>query len=207
MIKFVNIARVSLCAIAFVAIAPAATILNSSFEQPTTISFSYNPLDPTGGWTFSGRSGVASNTFFTPPPPQGSQAAFLQQYLDQTATLTSVSQSLTGVTLTPSVLNFYIASRAGFAANPLDVFYGSQNLGTFTPSSTAFTLVSVAFTPTATSAVLRFTSKALTNSDLNTAIDAVSLSVVPEPSTALLILPGLALLALGCRYQKALAKK
>jgi hypothetical protein len=52
----------------------AATIVNGSFEQPTTASWIYDPDDPTGGWTFFERSGVASGTFFTPPPPNGSQA-------------------------------------------------------------------------------------------------------------------------------------
>lgn len=170
--------------IVFGASAVAATILNPSFEQPTTTSFIYNPTDPTGGWTFSGRSGVAANTFFNPPPPNGTQAAFLQQFVDQPSSLSSITQSVSGVTLVPSTLTFFIAQRPGNAPNPVVVTFGSQNLGTFTPSSTAFQLITVNFTPSSTSGVLQFQSAATTNGDLDTAIDQVSLGVsaVPEPA-------------------------
>jgi hypothetical protein len=174
-------------------VAAHASIINASFEQPVVSTFQYNPVDPTGGWTFSGRSGVAANTFFMAPPPNGNQAAFLQQFLDQPSTLSSISQSLTGVALTPMSLSFFIAQRPGFAADPTVVTYGSQNLGTFTPSGTAFSLVSVNFTPTATSGLLTFQSAATTGSDLDTAIDVVSLTgAVPEPMSLTLIIPALA---------------
>jgi len=193
---------------ALACISTAATILNPSFEQPTTASFVYNPVDPTGGWTFSGRSGVAVNTFFTPPPPDGNQAAFIQQYVDQPSTLSMISQSLTGVALAPSSLTFRMAQRPGYAADPFTVLYGSQNLGTFTPLSTAFTQVTINFTPAAASGALVFQSAATTNSDLDSAIDSVGFNnagSVPEPSSALLVLPVLALLA-QARRRRAQAR-
>jgi hypothetical protein len=174
----------------------SASIINGSFEQPATSSFIYNPVDPTGGWTFSGRSGVASNTFFTPPPPDGTQAAFIQQFVDQPSSLSSISQSVNGLTLSPTVLSFYIAQRPGSSADPIVVKYGSQNLGTFTPGSTSFAQVTINFTPTVTTGVLSFTSAAITNGDLDTAIDLVTLEsrtpAVPEPSSLLLLGTGLA---------------
>ena len=171
-----------------------AGIVNGSFEQPTTSSFVYDPLDPTLAWTFTGRSGVAANTFFTGPAPDGTQAAFVQQFMDQTgANLSSISQSLTGVALAPTTLSFFIAARAGFVSNPVVVTYGSQNLGTFTPASTAFSLVTINFTPTATSGNLVFHSAALTGGDLDTAIDNVTLTAapVPEPASVILFVPAL----------------
>lgn len=182
----------AICCLGFMAVAHAS-IINSSFEQPVTASYLYNPIDPTGGWTFAGRSGVAATAFFVGPPPNGNQAAFLQQYVDQPSSLTSISQSLTAVALTPMALSFYIAQRPGYAPDPIVVTYGTQNLGTFTPAGTAFSLVSANFTPTATSGTLTFQSAATTGSDLDTAIDQVTLtSGVPEPISVALIVPALA---------------
>jgi len=173
-----------------------AGVVNGSFEQPITSSFIYDPLDPTLAWTFTGRSGVAANTFFTGPVPDGTQAAFVQQFADQTGSnLSSITQSLTGLTLTPMTLSFYIASRPGNSSNPVVVTYGSQNLGTFTPASTAFSIVSINFTPTATSGSLGFKSAALTAGDLDTAIDNVTLTAsapsAPEPASLILFVPAL----------------
>jgi hypothetical protein len=172
----------------------AAGVVNGSFEQPTTSSFIYDPLDPTLAWTFTGRSGVAANTFFTGPAPDGTQAAFVQQFGDQSGSnLSSITQALTGLTLTPTTLSFSIASRAGYSSNPIVVTYGSQNLGTFTPASTAFSIVTINFTPTATSGSLVFKSAALTAGDLDTAIDNVTVGAAntPEPATMLLFAPAL----------------
>ena len=183
--------------------ATAASIVNFSFEQPTTPSFVYDPFDPTGGWTFDGRSGVAANTFFTPPPPNGTQAAFIQQYVDQPSSLSAISQLLSGVALAPATLSFYIAQRPGYTANPIVVSYGAQNLGTFTPASTAFTLVTISFTPSAASGVLSFRSASATTGDIDSALDAVTFNQagqpVPEPTTLALMGAGSGLLALRRR--------
>jgi len=173
----------------------SAGIVTGSFEQPVTASFAYDPLDPTLAWTFTGRSGVAATTFFAGPAPDGTQTAFVQQYLDQTGSnLSSITQALSGLTLTPMTLSFFIASRPGFSSNPVVVTYGSQNLGTFTPASTAFTNVTINFTPTAAAGNLVFQSAALTAGDLDTAIDNVTLAAVgsvPEPASLLLFAPAL----------------
>ena len=182
--RLAELVTIALCVSGLPVAASAAIITNASFEAPVTGSFVYNPVDPTGGWTFSGRSGVASGIFFAAPPPDGVQAAFLQQAGDQGSSLSSITQTVSGVALVSQTLSFYIALRpGGFAADPITVSYGSQTLGTFTPVSTAFTLVTINFVPLTTSGVLRFQSAAGTGADLDTAIDQVSLSTVPEPAT------------------------
>jgi len=190
-----KICSVVALALSFLTIASAAGITNGSFEQPTTSTFAYDPIDPTLAWTFLGRAGVASNTFFQLPAPNGTQVGFIQQYVDQTgANLSSISQNLTGLTLTPMVLTFAIATRPGYLADPIVVTYGSQNLGTFTPANTTFNTVTINFLPTTTSGTLTFKSAALTNGDLNTAIDNVNLvsgSSVPEPTSLLLVMPAI----------------
>src|SRR5258708_582495 len=128
-------AALMLCCLAILPGASAATILNPSFEQPVTSSFTYNPLDPTLGWTFSGRTGVAINTFFTPPPPDGNQPAFIQQPPDQPTSLSTTPQSLAPFALPPPPLVFFLAQRPDHLVNPINVLYASQNLGTFTPAS------------------------------------------------------------------------
>jgi hypothetical protein len=188
-----RLAAQAICCLGFMVVADAS-IINFSFEQPVTSTYLGNPIDPTGGWTFSGRSGVAATVFFVGPPPDGNQVGYLQQYLDQPTALSSISQSLTGVALTPTTLSFYLAQRPGFAANPTVVTYGTQNLGTFSPAGTAFSLFSINFTPTAAAGTLTFKSAATTGTDLDTAIDLVTLtsSSVPEPTTVALIVPALA---------------
>jgi len=183
-----------------------AGVINGSFEQPITSSFIYDPLDPTLAWDFTGRSGVAANTFFTGPAPDGTQVAFLQQFSDQTGSnLSSITQTLTGLTLTPTTLSFSIASRPGTSSNPVVVTYGSQNLGTFTPASTVFSIVTINFTPTATSGSLGFKSAALTTGDLNTVIDNVTLAEsaagVPEPASLIFFVP--ALVGLFCLRRRS----
>jgi hypothetical protein len=186
--------------------ATANSIVNFSFEQPTTATFTYDPLDPTLAWDFTGRSGVAATTFFTSPPPDGTQAAFIQQYLDQSGNnLSQISQQLSGVALVPTTLSFDLAQRPGFTANPIVVSYGGQTLGTFTPGSTAFSLITINFTPIATSGALSFTSAFLTSGDLGTALDAVTFTQaqpVPEPATLVLMGTGSGLLALRRRWSQ-----
>jgi hypothetical protein len=205
MAKISQIAILILCTTVLSGVALALPIANFSFEAPTTASFIYNPIDPTpGGWTFLGRSGVAANTFFAPPPPDGVQAAFLQQFVDQPSSLSSIAESLSGVSLSPATLVFLIAQRPGFAPNPFSVFYGAQNLGTFTPASTSFQTITINFTPSATSGVLMFRSAATTNGDLDTAIDKVSFAQgIPEPVSILLTGGGLIALALVLRRRLA----
>jgi hypothetical protein len=187
----------ALCITALAGIASASPILNPSFETPTTGSFVY---DPTGSsWTFTGGAGVASNTFFVPPPPDGTQAAFVQNG-------GGFSQSLSGLSLTPMTLSFYIAERPGYPANPIVVTYGAQTLGTFTPTSTNFTLVSIPFTPATASGTLQFGSAGGTG-DIDSALDLVTLNSsvtsVPEPSTLLLMVPAIAGLSLLRRRRTA----
>jgi hypothetical protein len=178
----------------------AATILNPSFEQPPVANFQYTPVDPTGGWTFSGFSGVASQTFFQGPAPDGNQVAFLQQYVTEGSTLSSISQTISGVG--PGYhINFFAAERStGYLPNPVNVFYAGTLLGTFTPGSPTF--VAYSFTlpsGSPTSGVLMFQSVAPTNGDLDTAIDLVSAGTIPEPGTAMLIVPALGILGLVLR--------
>jgi PEP-CTERM motif len=189
-----------LVTMALAATASATTIVNGSFEQPAIGgSFQYNPVDPTGAWTFNGRSGIANSTFFAPPPPDGTQAAFLQQFVDQGNSLSSITQTLTAVA-PGDIISFYLAQRPGFNANPVTVSYNGTTLGTFTPGSTAFVQFSVHVgAVAASSGVLAFTSTVPTTGDLDTAIDLVTSpnsSRVPEPSTAVLWISGLGLVGL-----------
>jgi|SRR5579884_2015270 len=100
---------------------------NLSFEQPVLTSgdFDYIGVDPSAqqvGWTFSGMTGVASNssafTALNANAPQGSQVALIQNS-------GSISQSFSGFTSgTQYALSFLAADRADDAANG----YGTQSL-------------------------------------------------------------------------------
>jgi hypothetical protein len=184
-----NILVALVVACALVVVANGASITDASFEQPPVpaqLTFLYIPSLPTGtagaaGWTYVGRSGVAVDTFFRPPPPDGSQAAFLQQFPDEGSTLTSISQALTDVSST-STLTVYAAERPGFLVNSINVYFSGVLEGTITPSSTAFTPFTFALSGLPSIGTLTFQSAAPSlNNDFDTAIDAVSLTGLPTP--------------------------
>lgn len=179
----------------------APSIADASFEAPATSSYTYTP----GGtpWTYSGPSGVAASggPFFAGSPPNGSQAAFIQS---GGANVGGVSQTLTGL-VSGSVysFSFYATERVGYIANPIDVKFDSADLGTFTPTTNTFVqFITSAFTAGGTSGVLSFNGAVTNLSDIDSAIDAVSINTlsnavppVPEPASMALLAAGLVAVA------------
>ena len=130
------------------------TIPNNGFEAPTTSTYIYNPTG--GSWIFTGSSGVsANNSAFTnknPNAPEGVQVAFLQE-------TGSFSQSISGFQAsTPYVVSFYVAQRGyNVATQNFQILLDGTSLGTFTPGSTSYSLLTTQpFTTTAGSHTLHF---------------------------------------------------
>ncbi len=185
----------------------AAPIINDANFQSDTVGSTGYVYDPTSAWSFSSEAGVSSSgsPFLTGTPPGGgTQAAFLQSLgIGQnsapgtTGSVGSISQLVSGLSVgTSYLLQVYLASRPGYAADTVNVSLGGASLGGFVNSATSFVQESVAFTATASSELLSFagsTQLAALESDAN--IDLVSLSVIPEPAS--LAVFGIGLFGLG----------
>jgi type VI protein secretion system component Hcp len=117
------------------AVANSFTVQDPGFEQPDVSQgpgrFLYNP---TGApWTFTGSAGVVANgsAFGNANPPEGTQAAFLQQ-------LGSISQMVDLAAGTYS-LSFWAAQRPG-NGQTFQVQVDGVVVGTFTPAGTSYSL-------------------------------------------------------------------
>jgi lysophospholipase L1-like esterase len=173
-------------------------IINPSFEDNqlsddtyTTSKGTLNPLTGIPGWTFNSSaspsySGIATEngTIFGSPKyiPQGWQAAFIQG-------TGSFSQSVTFNTTGMYVIRFRSEGRsnAGSGANTIAVTVDGNNLGTFTPVTTGWTLfTSTPFTATAGIHTVAFTGTIpYTTSDCTSFIDDVQI-VTPAESIAVI---------------------
>ena len=182
------------------ALAPAAasavTIGDASFENPQISGgYQYNPAGTP--WTFLQTSGIASNggPFYGVNAPDGTQAAFIQS---GSGNIGKITQTLTGLTIgTTYTFSFQEAGRPGTGANTIDVSFAGLDLGSSTPTSTAFLPQTTSrFTATSTSGLLSFTGLS-SNADITTVIDLVSINVslndtaIPEPASLLLLVVGL----------------
>lgn len=182
--------------------AAAVVVGNSSFENPTVGASGYI-YNPTGtAWTFTNSSGIAGNggPFYAGSAPDGTQAAFIQSNVN--TGISSISQTITGLTIGMAYqVAFYIASRPGtFGSTPVNVMFGSSNLGSYTNTGTSFVAQnSSTYVASATSAVLKFTATNVVGGDNDVALDAVSVVSVPEPASLALLAVGTLGVVLGRR--------
>ncbi len=184
-------------------------ITNGSFETPSyvnqTTDWAYLNGTITGGWNFTepssgGNSGIAAygSTWATatPVPGGGQQVGFFQGG--------QMSQALTGFAPdTNYSISFWAESRPGYTStDPLTIWLGSINLGTYTaPSNTSFTYFSTPYYTTGgiapTSLTLTMVAQSLQSSgttvDKAIAIDMVSIDV-DKPMACSIFLLGIAVL-------------
>src|ERR1700692_1111684 len=108
---------IGICAL--VVSAQASIIIsNPSFEIPSLGAGGYSYNTPGATWVFANHSGEAAtgSPWFSGSPPDGVQAAFLQNLLGDAAGSDSISQSL-GLTIATSYqFTFSAALRPGFQA-------------------------------------------------------------------------------------------
>jgi hypothetical protein len=178
--------------------ASAQNLQDPGFEQPDiTDNFQYNP---TGSpWTFAGNSGVTDppSAFDPEAAPQGSQYAILQGENGL------ISQDVSGFVVGQQYqIGFQYVARSCCGptanANPFNVLADGAVVGNFTPPTQTNNTPgsdwvagqTAPFTANETTLTIAFDGLGVPGNDTTTFLDAVAITVVPEPA-------GLALAGLG----------
>jgi YD repeat-containing protein len=165
--------------VALVQVAPPAPVVpDSSFEQPTTAGWTYNPQ--AAGLVFTGRAGVQANqsAWHFANAPDGSQTGMLQGYQGAGG---SIEFSVTGLTAgTTYRIRFLSARRPENGVATLNVAFNGASLGAgYAPVSTAFASVTTpGFVASANGGTLKF-SVAGTSDDTSAAIDQIVVEPMP----------------------------
>jgi len=163
-------------------------IANFSFETPQISGYAYNPSG--GYWTFSGASpngsGILANgsLFGNPNAPDGTQAAFVQEF-------GTISQTLTGFTPGTIYTITYSAAQRSGKGESWNVLIDNQVIKTNAPGGTSYGIYTASFTATSTSHVLSFNGTDLATGDNTVFIDNVQISpaIQPQLSSATLTSP------------------
>jgi hypothetical protein len=169
------------------AVTSSACVSERGFEEPALAAgFRAYIYNPTGTpWTYVGGAGISRppNSFTPNRPPEGDQAAFLQNE----AGATSICRELSGLTAsTVYHLTFLYGGRAGQpnqvgctfcnGANPFDVRINGATIATFTsiPLET-YVSTTLEFTASGGSTELCFVSLSMGVRDLTTFFDDVKI--------------------------------
>ncbi|MFA7345436.1 MAG: family 16 glycosylhydrolase [Terrimicrobiaceae bacterium] len=147
---------------------------NGGFETPNVGAASYQ-LRPAGAtWTFTGYSYIQSNgsAFGAANAPDGTQTGVLQGY---SGTLGSISQTV-NLNADSYTLSFQ-AARRGSQVQPVRVSVDGTVVGTYTPASSSFALMTTAaFTVAAGNHTITLAATDSTG-DKSSLIDSVSINV------------------------------
>lgn len=119
----------------------SATFTNPSFEAPSLGSYSYNPTG--SSWTFTNNAGIQHNgsaySGTGSVAPDGVQTAFVQSI---NSTLGTMSQGVNFSAGTYTI-SFQAARRSG-SIQPIRVSVDGVTVGTYTPASNAYALITTA---------------------------------------------------------------
>ncbi len=177
----------------------AQTVLNSSFEDPATVSL----VDGGGNdWTATGNTEIISNSFGRgTPTPFGTQFLYLRPS-------TSDAQTISGFTLGQAYqitlgVAFYNATSGTVTLSVSGGATASQSYATPTSSSSGFVTDTLSFMPTASTSVTFTVGSASTT---NGSFEVDNVQIVPEPGTWALLGLGAGGLGLALRRQRPRAQ-
>ncbi|GMU20483.1 MAG: hypothetical protein AMXMBFR13_05800 [Phycisphaerae bacterium] len=172
----------------------ATVVLDGSFEAANVItgSYVYNPSDTP--WTFLSYSGVldgSGGAWGAPPPVDGSQAAWLQYYHGNAGV---IQQAVSFPTAGQYELRYWEAGRpsSGHSGElTYEVRLDSVTIATSsTYSAQPYLLRTFTFSADAGPHVLSFAAAAHPNTDDSAFLDDISITLVPEPASLLLLAAG-----------------
>ncbi|MFH1660409.1 MAG: PEP-CTERM sorting domain-containing protein [Pseudomonadota bacterium] len=185
------------------AIAQANLVVNGSFEDYTTVTPGHWSIFNSGyGWT-TGANGVEIRNAVAGTAADGVRFAELDTtgngWISQTIQ-TNAFQSLE--------LAFSYAPRAGVAAksNGIQIFWNDQSLGSITANGGSgpswLDLVYDVQADASGFGVLKFAAIG-TSDSLGGSLDNISVTAIPEPGSAAMLLAGLGILAVTARRRRA----
>ncbi|TXT28472.1 MAG: hypothetical protein FD131_3053 [Rhodocyclaceae bacterium] len=185
------------------AIAQANLVVNGSFEDYTTVTPGHWSIFNSGyGWT-TGANGVEIRNAVAGTAADGVRFAELDTtgngWISQTIQ-TNAFQSLE--------LAFSYAPRAGVAAksNGIQIFWNDQSLGSITANGGSgpswLDLVYDVQADSSGFGVLKFAAIG-TSDGLGGSLDNISVTAIPEPGSAAMLLAGLGILAVTARRRRA----
>ncbi len=185
------------------AIAQANLVVNGSFEDYTTVTPGHWSIFNSGyGWT-TGANGVEIRNAVAGTAADGVRFAELDTtgngWISQTIQ-TNAFQSLE--------LAFSYAPRAGVAAksNGIQIFWNDQSLGSITANGGSgpswLDLVYDVQADASGFGVLKFAAIG-TSDGLGGSLDNISVTAIPEPGSAAMLLAGLGILAVTARRRRA----
>ena len=169
--------------------------LNLGFETPSLGSGNDSASPADASWTFSS-SGIAANgsSYNNPNAPQGTQAAYLQQY-------GTIAQTLTGFTPGTNYTLSYSAAQRGavqHGGQTWSVALDGTSISSASPGAgaTSYATYTASFTASAASHTLAFVGTNLNGGDNTVFIDKISfnppLATLPTPSLVADTLPATA---------------
>lgn len=179
----------------------SSVLLNGSFED-TTVGTGYAYGNVASDWSFTGGSGVSSNsTAWHGTASDGTHFAFLQS-------VASISQSFNSGALSNDLLTFDLALRPGYASGQtVQILFDGQLITSISPLLTSWQSFSYALSSVAAgSHTLSFKGLGYNGLDTTAFLDNVSLtpSAVPLPATLPLMLSGLGVFGVAMRRRKTM---
>ncbi|MDP4623602.1 MAG: PEP-CTERM sorting domain-containing protein [Akkermansiaceae bacterium] len=197
----------------------AITVVNGDFQTPTTPvtannSFAATGIDTISGWTFTGATSGQVNILANgnPAPSANTGKTAGDQYVvfneGGSATGGTLFQTITGLDINQLYrVSFDVIALFSITNNVIvggDFSSSSVSLGSGSGQATAVgnggTTATFTFTATETSGVLTFTDNSSATALIDTGLDNITITAIPEPSSAALL--GLASLALLARRRK-----
>jgi len=171
-------------------------VINPSFETPLIPNGSFSLFSSIPGWNLASGPSIEIQNHVAGSPFDGNQ--FVE--LDSTGE-SAIFQDLATLPGTAYQLSFAFSPRPGVAVNSLQVLWAGTPVTTINSSGvglpdTSWTVYTFNLTATAATTRLQFSGLGPSDS-LGEYVDAVSVSDVPEPSSVVLCMAGLAIAAVS----------
>ena len=200
--RLITTALLAACT-AFTGANAANLLVNGSFEEQAQANGTWHVYDHFAGWSTVSGSGIELRDNVAGRAFDGLNFVELDAYSNS-----AMAQAVNTVRGAEYKLSFAYSGRAGVSAqsNPIEVLWDGALIDRVTASGIGLSQHdwhTFSYTVHGTGRDTLTFRAAGTNDSLGGSLDAVSLSAVPEPSTAMLLLGGVALVGDTVRRRRA----